>query len=153
MPHNAPPRPVVLVVALVLGSALYAWGSIAASTDRDRIIADTDQKATTAQRASKLAVAQSEHDHAFLYAVCKRFHRDEIISMNSTSALNAIERKYPHPNPNPQDRAYHDARLKVLAQTEELRQSVNKLDCLKAMQKALVTAPTLEPSPAPTSPT
>ena len=138
----SPKRALLIVLGIIFGTALalsgmYMWLHETSSNQ------DKNSKAISKiDKAASLALSQATHDHAFIFAICKRFNRDEQISARIAHKRDLLEKKYPHVGADP---VYRSALVALLAENDIDRQNVVQLSCPKAMQKAIATAPTIAP--------
>lgn len=91
------------------------------------------QRALEVDARSHLAVTR---DHLFIIKMCNRFHRIETVDAYSAKGFEAIEFRYPRPNNNTIDIAYHVARRKLLAEVSALKGKDASQDCELEMESA-----------------
>ena len=121
----------ILVLFIVFGVAtmLFSLGSINDNTAKE---SSTMHRIEHVETAATLALKQATHDHAFIYAVCSRFATDEAISEKQTADLLDVEKQFAEPRLTQREVEYHNARARILANTDATRKAQIKIECKKS---------------------
>jgi hypothetical protein len=97
------------------------------------------------QVAAAKALTVAESQRRTLIAVCARFNIDEDLSIKQAASLMNIEWQSMKAAASKSEWEYHQRRYEALSANEKIRNKRAAVNCPKAMQRRIDSAPTLAP--------